>query len=128
VIHNKIYFGGYVGRDAEEFKTQSGVRIVSFSLCYTKKGKDGRPDVPTWTRIKVFGNWCDYALGFKKGDNVFVEGELQVATYKDKTGAEKTSVDIVPFSLALVAKPLEKSQALPNAVGYPAQLNDDIPF
>ncbi len=104
MLLNEITFAGNLGQDADDATLQSGTRIVSFSLCHNEKGKDGRPDKQTWVRAKVFGNWCELAATFKKGDNVFIKGRLDINVYKDKNGVERTSVDVIPFTLGRIER------------------------
>ena len=99
MLLNEVTIAGNVGSDARDGATQNGTRVVTFSLAHNEKGKDGRQDVTTWVRVKVFGGWCDFAASCKKGDNVFVKGKLNVQTYKDKNGVERTSVDVIPFAM-----------------------------
>jgi single-strand DNA-binding protein len=126
---NDISFAGFVGRDAETKVTQNNAKIVNFNLCHTLKGKDGRADVSTWVRVKVFGAWAETASSLKKGDNVFVKGSLNVTEYTNKEGVKKTMVEISAFNLAVLktdARPDKKEEI------SKAQLDDydldSIPF
>lgn len=100
---------GYVGYDAKDFTSPGGTRIVSFSICNTEKGKEGKPDTQTWADCKIFGYKCDSAIKFKKGDHVIVTGKLKTPTYKDKNGIEKRGTEIVGFD----AYRIEKQQGKP---------------
>lgn len=122
---NQVTFAGYVGKDAEDRTLPGGqTRVVSFSMCHTEKGKNGREDVSTWVRVKVFGAWCDTAAQVKKGDNVLVMGKLQVQNYKGKDGSEKTSVDLLAHTLGVLQKtPPPQSKAASGAMP-----EEDIPF
>ena len=105
---NKLVFAGFVGKDATDHTTQSGTRIVSFSLCHTSKGRNGGKDISTWVRVKVFGNWCDSAILIKKGDNVIVDGSLNVSDFL-KDGVKNTIVEMTANSLGVIKK-LEKAK------------------
>jgi single-strand DNA-binding protein len=101
---NDFVLAGFVGKDAEDRVTQGGTRIVSFPLCHTDKGKDGRADTSTWVRVKTFGGWCDTAAAIRKGDNVMVKGKLNVSSYTDKDGKERTSVEVIAHAVGLLVR------------------------
>jgi single stranded DNA-binding protein len=117
---NDITFAGNVGADAKERTFDSGTRIVTFPLCHSEK-REGK-ETATWVRVKVFGGWCDTASQIKKGENVVVKGKLNVETYKDKDGVERTAVDIVAFSLGRIAS------SGPRPAASVPQDDETIPF
>lgn len=98
---NELTFAGNAGRDAEERTTKLGVRIVSFSLCHTTKGREG--DKSLWVTVKVFENpdrlgtkyLCDDAAKIKKGANVFVKGPISLHEFTNKDGEKKTSLEMI---------------------------------
>ena len=141
MLLNEITMAGNVGSDARDGTTQGGTRVVTFSLAHNEKGRDGREDTVTWVRVKVFGIWCDLAAGFKKGDNVFVKGKLNVQSYEDKDGNNRTSVDVIPFVLGRIAREEQahastQQRQAPRQQGKPKSSPppqgdmdmDDIPF
>lgn len=127
---NEVIYAGNLGRDAELFKTQSGMEVVTLSICNTHKGKDGKEAV-TWLKAKCFGAWANTAKNFKKGDNVMVKGRLQETSWEDKqTGQKRTSIELICQSVACFVK-LEKdfseTKAAPKADPVMPDFSD-IPF
>lgn len=65
MLLNEVTFAGNAGKDAEDFTTPTGTRIVSFSLCHTDKSNN--QEKTTWLRVKVFGGFAEPASRIKKG-------------------------------------------------------------
>lgn len=97
---NRMIFSGFAGQDAVVNKNARGANFVRFPVCYTDSADDG----PVWVQVLVYGGWCEVAERVKKGDNVFVEGKLRVTTYRDSTGSERTSVDLVASRVGIIVK------------------------
>lgn len=142
MLLNEITFAGYAGKDAEDFQTPTGTRIVTLSICHTEKARQpGGQDQNTWLRAKVFGNWADTAVKIKKGDNVIIKGKLQEVKWKDKaTGQDRTMLEAVAFQIGVLpreSKPQSQSpsQFFSSPPPAPAQSSpmgqgsfEDIPF
>ncbi len=107
---NEITFAGFVGKDAEVKTVGNNLKVGTFSLCHTEKGRDGKEDTTTWVRVTAWGNWADTAGTFKKGDNVVVKGKLNVKQFKHE-GVERTSVDVVANAIGRIQKEAPKAQA-----------------
>jgi single-stranded DNA-binding protein len=98
MLINEIKFAGNAGKDAETANYDGG-EYVRFSLCHTKKGKDGKPDKLTWIDVVAFGYTAKDAILIRKGDNVFVSGELSI-----KKSDDKTYVSIVAYSVGRIQR------------------------
>ncbi|GGA80237.1 single-stranded DNA-binding protein [Edaphobacter acidisoli] len=75
---NKVTLKGYLGKDAESFKTKQQKTVTVLSLATRsgyKKGDNwvGRTE---WHRIVVFGKSAESAKALRKGDHVEAQGEL----------------------------------------------------
>lgn len=138
---NEVCFAGFVGRDSETRMTRNGKPVAGFSLCFTKKAKEGSgfDDESTWVQVSAVSEWTvrDAEL-VKKGDNVFVKGMLQVRDYKDKTGVDRTHVSVLANSIARIVKapardkaPHPADEVAYQAAGEPntqAISDEEIPF
>lgn len=130
---NSIFFGGLAGKDGEVRTTSNGKSIGMVSVCHTEKGKDGREDTTTWVNAKSFGYLAPYFAQIKKGDNVMIEGSLNVSNYKTKNNESRTSVDIFVKKLS-VAKRFERietpsNQMQKSRVDEHGNIDwDDVPF
>ena len=98
---NKVILVGNLGKDPEIRNSQSGQKIVSFSLAtsetWNDKGSGERREKTEWHRVVVFNERiADVAERFlKKGRKVYIEGSLQTRKWTDQSGAEKYTTEVV---------------------------------
>lgn len=91
---NKVLLLGNCGKDPVIRHSPSGVAVCSFSLATTKRMKDKDP-VTNWHNIVCFGKYAEnHCAEMRKGDAVFIEGELQTRSY-EKDGVKKWITEIV---------------------------------
>jgi single stranded DNA-binding protein len=128
MLLNEITFAGNVGSECKTGTTQNGKEWAQFTLCHNEKGKDGRPDVPTWVRVVAFGYAVSDAKLAVKGANVVVRGKLQISKYKDKNQVEQTSVEINAYQIGVIQKGerVQQQQSASPPVTEPSL--DEIPF
>ena len=93
---NEIKLIGFVGQDAELKSSQNSKELVRFGVA-TKvswKNRDsGEYDSRTeWHRIVVWGNLTKFAQTLKKGEHVYVSGELRYREYQKAVGGGKNTV------------------------------------
>ena len=95
---NKAMIIGNLGSDPEIRAISSGARVANFSVATSRSwtGKDGSAQEKTeWHRIVAWEKLADIAERFlKKGDRVYVEGEIEYRSYEDKDGVTKYSTEI----------------------------------
>jgi len=106
---NKVILVGNLGQDPRVSNTQSGSKIVSFSLATTDTWRDKasgeRKDRTEWHRVVIFNpGLADTAERYlRKGSKVYLEGSLQTREYeKDGQRHFTTEVVLQNFSSALV--------------------------
>lgn len=124
---NIIIFAGHLGRDAETNSTPGGTQYTRFSLCSTKKWKQGDKwkEKQIWANVTAWKN--DYAANLKKGDGVVVIGELDYNVWTDKKEVKHYNNPILAKSV-LPIKKVEKTDK-PESNPEPApQSEDDMPF
>jgi single-strand DNA-binding protein len=98
---NRATLIGNLGRDPEVRQTQSGGRVVTFSIATSESWKDKRSgdrvERTEWHRVVVFneglGEIAEKYL--TKGAKVFVEGQLRTRKWQDPSGADRYSTEIV---------------------------------
>jgi single-strand DNA-binding protein len=97
---NKIMLIGNLGQDPEIRTTSNGSRVANFSLATSRRwtGQDGQQQEKTeWHRIVAWTALADIAEQYlKKGDRVYVEGEIQYRSYEDKDGNTRYITEIAP--------------------------------
>ncbi len=113
---NKLTFAGFAGKDAE-IKHSNGKGAAVFSLAFTKKNKDGQESPPVWLNCYAGGGWANYAAKIKKGDNVLVEGEVNLKTYQAKDGSTQASLNLMVFNILIGQREEKKAEVS----------DDDIP-
>lgn len=141
-MSNVFSFTGTVGRDAEVRYTPSGMAVLSVTVANNIGFGDKQQTL--WIRVALFGKRAEGGLQnyLKKGQQVFVSGELTQNEYKANDGTMKTSLELSANIIDLIGKRSEGSgnqQAYqtPATQSTPAQgsrdnfdedYDDDIPF
>jgi single-strand DNA-binding protein len=105
-LANRVTLIGNLGQDPETKTTESGKKLVHFSLA-TKEGfknaEGQRVNETTWHNIVAWNGLADIAGKFlKKGNEVAVEGRIVYRTYEDKKGVTKNTTEIVLSDLELL--------------------------
>lgn len=101
---NKAIIIGNLGADPEVRTISSGTKVAEFSVATSRqwKGRDGQQQEKTeWHRIVAWGYTPDkdglagVAERFlKKGDRVYVEGQIEYRQYDDKEGVTRYVTEI----------------------------------
>ena len=144
---NKAIIVGNVGKDPEVRAFQSGGRVASFSIATSENWKDKntgeKKERTEWHRVSVLN---DALVGVverfvKKGDKIFIEGQLETRKWTGQDGQERYTTEVVlrPYNgnltLLTSRQPTQEQdrfEAASNAQApLPNQapdLDDDIPF
>ncbi|MDD5276403.1 MAG: single-stranded DNA-binding protein [Methylovulum sp.] len=144
-MSNVFSFTGTVGRDAEVRYTPSGLAVLSVTVANNIGFGDKQQTL--WIRVALFGKRAEGQLQnyLKKGQQVFVSGELTQSEYKANDGTTKTSLELNANIIDLLGKRNEAgsapqsyapagAQARPSAQqnssndNFDAPYDDDIPF
>ena len=93
---NEIKLIGFVGQDAELKSSQNSKELVRFDVAPKASWKNrdsGEYDSRTeWHRIIVWGNLTKFAQTLKKGEHVYVSGELRYRDCEKEVGEGKDTV------------------------------------
>ena len=105
-LANRVTLIGNLGQDPETKTTESGKKLVHFTLA-TKEGfknaEGQRVNETTWHNIVAWNGLADIACKFlKKGNEVAVEGRIVYRSYEDKKGVTKYITEIVLSDLELL--------------------------
>ena len=102
---NKVLLMGNLTKDPELRYTPKGTAVGDLSMAVNRRVSDGNgnwSDETTFVDITVWGNTAENAQKYlSKGRGVFVEGRLQLDTWKDKQSGQKRS------KLKIVAETLQ---------------------
>jgi len=130
---NKTTILGRLTKDPELRYAASGTAIASLDLAVNRRVKKGDEWVDETTFINditLWGKTAETAGKYlSKGSTVYLEGRLQLDTWKDKeTGNSRSKLKIVGESMQFVGKS-EKPQQKPEQPPV-SNINDedDMPF
>ena len=133
-MSNVFSFTGTVGRDAEVKYAPSGLAVLNVTVA--NNIGFGEKQVTLWIRVVLFGKRAEGQLQnyLKKGQQVFVSGELTTSEYQAKDGSgTKFSLELNANIIDLIGGKKEGGvaaivqQTKPVAVAS-VPYDDDIPF
>jgi single-strand DNA-binding protein len=135
-MSNVFSFTGTVGRDAEVRATPSGQSVLNFTVANNIGFGDRQQTL--WIRVALWGKRAEGSLQnyLKKGQQVFISGELTQREYQANDGTTKTSLELNANIVDLVGKRNEQSpqqqpqQQSNQQSSKPSSLDDfdDVPF
>lgn len=141
---NKVILIGNLGADPDVRYLDSGSKAASFSLATTerRKGKDGQVTEHTeWHRVVAWNRLAEICGEYlSKGSKVYVEGKLQTRKWKDQSGADRYTTEIVAWEMKFLSPrrdgtTQQGSGSGAGEYGYggdpfpePPPVGDDVPF
>lgn len=109
---NKAILIGNLGNDPDVRTVSSGTKVAEFSVATSRQwnGRDGQKQEKTeWHRVIAWGYSPDkdglagVAERFlKKGERVYVEGQIEYRSYEDKDGVTKYITEIRASELIML--------------------------
>lgn len=115
---NRIELAGYLAAKPEVRYLPSGTPVANARLAEGYRYKDRNDQVQehtNWHSIVFYGELSDIAVGFEKGDNVFVEGTLQTRKFTPRDGSQRTVYEVVARSAHQIVRRNGKEAASDNA-------------
>lgn len=134
---NKVILLGHTGKAPDFKEFDNGGCVATFSLATTKRGyttKDGRqiPERTEWHNVVLQNGLAKVANQYvKKGDKLYIEGELRTRSYDDTQGVKRYITEIVATDMEMLTPKTTGAgtQAPPTAPPAPApEPSDDLPF
>ena len=105
-LKNKVQLIGNLGNAPEVKNTETGKKLVKFSLATneTYRNAKGEKVVETqWHNLIAWGKVADIAEKYlSKGSEVAIEGKLVNNNYMDKDGNKKYNTEVVVHELLLM--------------------------
>ncbi len=98
---NKVILVGNLGQDPRVSNTQSGTKVVNFTLATSDSWRDKatgeRKDRTEWHRVVIFSSGlADTAERYlRKGSKVYLEGALQTREWEDQNGQKRYTTEVV---------------------------------
>ena len=120
-MSNVFSFHGTVGRDAEVRYLPSGQAVLNVTVANNIGFGDKQQTL--WIRCAMWGKRAEGQLQnyLKKGQQVFVSGELSQSEYRAQDGSTKTSLELNANIIDLVGKRNESNQPFDSAQGKQSQ-------
>ncbi len=145
---NKVTLIGHLGKDPEIRTFQSGGRVANFSVATSERWKDKasgeQKEKTQWHNIAVFNEHIVAVVEkyMKKGDKVYIEGQLETRKWQDQSGADKYTTEVcLRFDAKLIMlsaidgnspkqqeKTQQREQQRQNTPASYDALEDEIPF
>ena len=95
---NKAIIIGNLGSDPEIRTTGNGSKVAQFSVATSRRWTTGageQQEKTEWHRIVAWSKLADVAEQYlRKGQQVYIEGEIQYRQYQDKDGVTKYTTEI----------------------------------
>ena len=97
---NRVILIGNVGRDPEVKYVAQDVPVATIALAttnnaYTTKDGVNVPESSEWHTIILWRNLAKAAEAYvRKGDKIYVEGQLHYVSFSDKAGVSRTRCEI----------------------------------
>ena len=95
---NKVILVGNLGKDPEVRKMPSGDSVANLIVATSESWtKDGEKNERTeWHNVVIFGKLAEIAERYlRKGSKIYVEGSLQTRKWRDQSGQDKYTTEVV---------------------------------
>jgi single-strand DNA-binding protein len=127
---NKAIIVGNLGEDPKTSVLPQGGAVTNFSVATSESWKDkntGQMQERTeWHRVVMFNRLAEVAGEYlSKGSKVYVEGKIQTRKWKDQSGQDRYTTEIVGSQMQMLDSKEAKPQPQQSKGGFD---NEDIPF
>jgi len=105
---NRIEVAGFLASAPVRRFLPSGEPVANVRMgeSYTWTDSDGKAQKHTnWHSLSFYGKLAEVAVTYEKGDNVFVEGNIEQRQFTPKDGSPRTVNEIKVRSSHLIAQP-----------------------
>ncbi len=110
---NKVILVGNLGSDPEIRYLDGGSSVARFNIAtsesYTNKAGE-RVELTEWHRIELWNRLAQVAEKYlKKGNSVYIEGQIRTENWTDKEGQQRSTVTIRANNMQLLGGPGQSS-------------------
>lgn len=97
---NKVILVGHLGQDPEVRYIPSGGAVANITLATSESWKDKQTgeqkEKTEWHRVVIFGKLAEITGEYlRKGSQVYIEGSLQTRKWKDQSGQDRYTTEVV---------------------------------
>lgn len=115
---NRCNISGNIGRDPELRQTQGGTQVLTFSLAVSDRKRNPQSgqweEVTNWIPCVVFGNRAEsLSRLLSKGMKCAVEGKLRQSSYKDKSGQNRSKIEVIVDEVEFLSNSKAQNQSQP---------------
>ena len=131
---NKAIIVGNLGDDPKTSVLPQGGAVTNLSVATSESWKDKQTgeikERTEWHKVVMFNRLAEVAgEHLSKGSKVYVEGKIQTRKWKDQSGQDRYTTEIVGSQMQM----LDSKESKPQAQPQPQQSNgdfdsEDIPF
>ena len=124
---NKVIHMGRLTRDPELRHTQADIPVASFSLAVDRgfSRRDDSQQNVDFINIVAWRNTAEFvSKWFSKGQLVAVSGRLQVRSYKDRDGNNRTATEVVADEVFFAESKRDSASPAPSFASAPS--NSDM--
>lgn len=135
---NKVILIGNLGKDPEVRSMPNGDKVANITLATSENWKDKntgeKKERTEWHRVVIFGKLAEIAEKYlTKGSKVYVCGQLQTRKWKDQSGSDKYTTEVVLQGFGGELTMLDgngdrKQSAQGSYDSPPSDMDDEIPF
>lgn len=111
---NRIELAGYLADKPQTRYMPSGTPVANVRIAESYRYTDRNNEVQehtNWHSLVFYGDLADIASTYEKGENVFVEGTVQMRKFTPKDGSPRTVYEVIARSVYLIAKPRTSKEA-----------------
>ena len=139
---NEIQLAGYLAAKPGVRNLPSGTKVANVRMAegyrYTDKQTKTPREHTNWHNLSFYGELSNVALGFEKGENIYVEGTIEQREFTPKDGSPRTINEIVVKHCHVIAPARQIAAAgakgsttptepVPQLAQGPADHDDDWP-
>ena len=139
---NRVEVAGYLSKRPEVRYLPSGTPVANVRLGQSYRYQDSKQqwqEHTNWHNLSFYGELSNVALGFEKGENIYVEGTIEQREFTPKDGSPRTISEIVVRHCHVIAPARQTAAAagaksstttaepVPQLAQGPADHDDDWP-
>lgn len=97
---NKVILLGNLGNDPEVRYSQNGTAVATLTLATSESWRDKqsgeKKERTEWHRVALYGKLAEIAGEYlRKGSQVYIEGQLRTRKWKDQSGQDRYTTEVV---------------------------------
>jgi single-strand DNA-binding protein len=95
---NRVKVAGFLSKKPELRHLPSGTPVANVRLGQSYRFQDGNKqwqERTNWHNLSFYGDLSAVALGFEKGENLYIEGAIEQREFTPKDGSPRTINEIV---------------------------------